>query len=84
MTIVGPRAHSTRMEVIEMAAITAVPEGASPPVSRAGFLLFALAVGVLWLVTFEAGPVSQALGQASGFLHEAFHDGRHLVGVPCH
>jgi hypothetical protein len=39
---------------------------------------------VLWMVTFEAGPVSQSLGQAGSFLHELFHDGRHLLGVPCH
>lgn len=67
-----------------MAAITAVPEGASAPIPRVGFLLLALAVGLLWLVTFEAGPVSLALGQAGSFLHEVFHDGRHLFGVPCH
>jgi len=67
-----------------MAATIAVPRGASAPISRAGFLLFALAVGVLWLVTFEGGPVSEAIGQAGSFLHEAFHDGRHLLGVPCH
>ena len=67
-----------------MAAITAVPEGASAPIPRAGLLLLALAVGALCLVTFEGGPVSETLGQASGFLHELFHDGRHLLGVPCH
>ena len=67
-----------------MAAITAVPEGAWAPISRAGFLLFALAVSLLWLVTFEAGPVSEAFGQAGSFFHELFHDGRHLIGVPCH
>jgi hypothetical protein len=67
-----------------MAAITAVPEGTSAPISRAGFLLFALAVSVLWLVTFEGGAVSDAIGQAGSFFHELFHDGRHLIGVPCH
>ncbi|MGH9192162.1 MAG: CbtB domain-containing protein [Acidimicrobiales bacterium] len=67
-----------------MAAITAVPDGATAPISRGGFLLLALAVGVLWLVTFEGGPISEAIGQAGSFFHELFHDGRHLVGVPCH
>jgi hypothetical protein len=67
-----------------MAAITAVPQGASAPISRAGFLLLALAVGLLWLVTFEGGLVSHAIGQAGTFFHELFHDGRHLIGVPCH
>jgi len=67
-----------------MAAITAVPDGAATPIPRAGFLLLVLALGTLWLVTFEAGPISEALGQAGSFLHEVFHDGRHLIGVPCH
>jgi hypothetical protein len=67
-----------------MAAI-AVPQAPdAAPIPRSGFVLLAAAVVLLWLVTFEAGPVSQALGQAGTFLHEMFHDGRHLVGVPCH
>lgn len=67
-----------------MAAI-AVPSGArTAPIPRSGFLLLALAVALLWLVTFEGGPVSSAIGQAGSFLHELFHDGRHLIGVPCH
>ena len=69
-----------------MAAITAVPTGSAgvTPIPTRGFALLALAVGVLWLVGFEGGPVSEALGQAGSFLHELFHDGRHLIGVPCH
>jgi hypothetical protein len=67
-----------------MAAITAVPKAVVRPIPRAGFLLLALAVGVLWMVTFEGGPVSEAIGQAGSFMHEFFHDGRHLLGVPCH
>lgn len=67
-----------------MAAITAVPGARVVPFPRWGYLLLAAMIGVLWLVTFEAGPVSEALGQASNFLHESFHDGRHLLGVPCH
>ena len=67
-----------------MAALT-VPESVSVPViPRWGFLLLAAAVALLWLVTFEGGVVSHAIGQAGSFLHETFHDGRHLVGVPCH
>ena len=34
--------------------------------------------------TMEGGIVSHALGQTGMFLHELFHDGRHLLGVPCH
>ena len=71
------------MEVIELAAI-AVPQGQSSPIPRGGFAVLAAAVALLWLVTFEGGVVSEALGQAGTFLHELFHDGRHLIGVPCH
>jgi hypothetical protein len=67
-----------------MAAITTVPESVSAPIPRWGFLLLASAIALLWLVTFEGGLVSQSMGQAGSFLHEMFHDGRHLLGVPCH
>lgn len=65
-----------------MAAV-AIPKSVSTSIPRWGFLLLVLAVGVLWLVTFEGGAVSEAIGRA-GILHEVFHDGRHLIGVPCH
>jgi hypothetical protein len=45
---------------------------------------FMIAVLLFGLVTMEGGMVSQALGQTGSFLHELFHDGRHLLGVPCH
>lgn len=62
----------------------AVPGPAAPTIPRWGFLLLATVTVLLWAVTMEAGPLSEAIGQASSFLHESFHDGRHLVGVPCH
>jgi hypothetical protein len=34
----------------------------------------------LYLTGFDQGAVSQA----GGLLHELMHDGRHLLGVPCH
>ena len=40
-----------------------------------------LAVALFWAVMMEV-PV--ALAQGGPFLHELFHDGRHLIGVPCH
>ncbi len=67
-----------------MAAITIAPQDRTLVVPRWGYLLLVGAVLVLWLVTFEAGPVSASMGQAGSFLHEFFHDGRHLLGVPCH
>ena len=49
-----------------------------------GWLLATVALALFWTVMMEAGAVSTALGQSGPFLHELFHDGRHLVGVPCH
>jgi hypothetical protein len=40
-------------------------------------LLFVLAI---YLVQYDQG----ALSQTGSFLHELMHDGRHLLGVPCH
>ena len=68
-----------------MAAITVAPGRSTAALLPTwAFAVLAGAVLLLWLVTFEAGPVSEALGQAGSFLHELFHDGRHLIGVPCH
>ncbi|WP_067499824.1 CbtB domain-containing protein [Actinoplanes sp. TFC3] len=40
----------------------------------AGLLLLA------YLVAFDQGAVSRS----GMYLHELMHDGRHLLGVPCH
>lgn len=61
---------------------TATRPGISLPVW--GWFATALAAVLLWTVMMEAGAVSSALGQSGIFLHELFHDGRHLIGVPCH
>ncbi|CAA9277900.1 MAG: hypothetical protein AVDCRST_MAG76-3816 [uncultured Acidimicrobiales bacterium] len=49
-----------------------------------GWLASVAALALFWTVMMEAGVFSAALGQSGPFLHELFHDGRHLVGVPCH
>ncbi len=49
-----------------------------------GWLVAALALALFWTVLMEGGLVSTAMGQSGPFLHELFHDGRHLIGVPCH
>lgn len=43
-------------------------------------LAAAFALLVIYLVQFDQGAVSQA----GLWLHEVVHDGRHLLGVPCH
>jgi len=46
-----------------------------PPLLLAAFLLL-----VIYLVQYDQGAISQT----GTFLHELMHDGRHLLGVPCH
>jgi uncharacterized membrane protein len=43
-----------------------------------------LALGLLYAVTFDTGAMSSHVASSSMFFHELFHDGRHLLGVPCH
>ena len=43
-------------------------------------LLGALFVLTIYLVQYDQGAISQS----GTFLHELMHDGRHLLGVPCH
>ena len=44
----------------------------------------ALALGLLYAVSFDTGALSSHVASSSMYLHELFHDGRHLLGVPCH
>ena len=70
-----------------MAAIITAPRSARPgviEVPRWLWPVLAAAVALLWLVTMEGGFVSEVVGGTPAFLHELFHDGRHLLGVPCH
>jgi hypothetical protein len=48
------------------------------------WLAMALALGLLYAVTFDTGFLSSRLASSRMYLHELFHDGRHLFGVPCH
>lgn len=45
------------------------------------WLVALVALFVIYAVMLENGAV---LADGARFLHEAFHDGRHLLGVPCH
>ena len=67
-----------------MATTIAVADDSAAPLPGWAIPVVGMAVFVLYLVTFEGGVVSQAIGQAGNFVHELFHDGRHLIGVPCH
>lgn len=48
-------------------------------------LLPALLLGVLFVLAIYLVQYDQgALSQTGSLLHELMHDGRHLLGVPCH
>ncbi len=57
----------------------------SPVIPVRTLLPWSAAVPVLlivaYLVTMDSAGV---LASAGDFLHELMHDGRHLLGVPCH
>ena len=48
------------------------------------WVAMALALGLLYAVSFDTGALSSHVASSSMYLHELFHDGRHLLGVPCH
>ncbi len=63
-------------------------EGAVPQVSWRqvplwGWLLLAALVAVVYAVGYDQGVPGLSKAGA-GYLHELFHDGRHLLGIPCH
>lgn len=68
-------------------ATTATAETRSPVATVPTRVLIALLVAaalLLWLVTFDNGQITGLLDRSGQFFHELFHDGRHLIGVPCH
>jgi len=60
-----------------------VPAPAIPQIDVPAWawLLVAVAAVVSYFVMMENGAL---LSQASTYLHEFFHDGRHFIGAPCH
>jgi hypothetical protein len=67
-----------------MSAPTPARPLAVPAISPRLLAIALLTVGVLlvlaYLVAFDQGAVSRS----GMYLHELTHDGRHLLGVPCH
>lgn len=61
---------------------------ARTPVALVAGAVVLLALLALYTVAFDQGLLAARLtdvAEASGGLfHEAFHDARHLLGVPCH
>jgi hypothetical protein len=55
---------------------------------RPALVVVLLAWLLITAVAFDQGafasPVTHAMSDSGGVLHEFFHDARHLLGVPCH
>ena len=65
-----------------MAAVTPSPTTVAPvQVPALAWLASIVAFATLYVVFSENGAV---LVQSWETMHEFFHDGRHLFGVPCH
>jgi hypothetical protein len=52
----------------------------SPRLLWTALAVVALMLLITYLVAFDQGAVSRS----GMYLHELMHDGRHLLGVPCH
>ncbi|MEU4426526.1 CbtB domain-containing protein [Actinoplanes sp. NPDC024001] len=52
----------------------------SPKLAATATAVTGLMLILAYLVAFDQG----ALSQSGMYLHELMHDGRHLLGVPCH
>ena len=62
-----------------METTTTLPEAISVPAWA--WLMLALALATVYALTMENGATLRA---GATVLHELFHDGRHMLGVPCH
>lgn len=72
-----PTSH-TRARAIAIPAPVAIPVQALLPWAVFGLIL---SVVLLYFVGAEQGAISLISGQE---VHEFVHDGRHLLGFPCH
>lgn len=79
-------APTSRVETAKVAALE--PADVAPGIARLpSWLVAAIVVAAmltLWLVAFDNGQASAAVDSTGTALHELFHDGRHLMGAPCH
>ncbi len=52
------------------------------------WLVLAVVVAFVYAIGYDQGLLLRAflgnLAEANNYLHEFFHDGRHLLGFPCH
>ena len=67
-----------------MSTTTAVARATTVKLPTWAWMAMVLALGLLYAVTFDNGLLSSQVSTSTMYLHELFHDGRHLLGVPCH
>lgn len=69
-----------------MAHVTTIPASAAAPIPLRELVPWAVFGGWLALLTiYFVGAEQGALSVFSGhYVHEFVHDGRHLLGFPCH
>ena len=67
-----------------MSTITAAARTTAVTLPTWAWMVMALALGMLYTVTLDNGFLSSHVASSGMYLHELFHDGRHLLGVPCH
>ena len=67
-----------------MSSIQAAARTTAVKVPTWAWLALGSALATLYAVTFDNGFLSSQVTSSGMFLHELFHDGRHLLGVPCH
>ncbi|OZF31723.1 hypothetical protein CH296_13585 [Rhodococcus sp. 14-2496-1d] len=62
--------------------MSAAPDTALQKIAASTVMIAAvlLAFVVLYLVGFDQGAISRS----GMYMHELMHDGRHLLGLPCH
>jgi hypothetical protein len=91
-TPASPRmpAPTSRVETAQVAAIEPADVAAdiASGIGRLPSWVIVAAVAAaavaLWLVAFDNGQASAMADSTGTALHELFHDGRHLMGAPCH
>ena len=63
----------------------AVPQISLRQVPLWAWFLLALMIALVYSVGYDQGLIAKVLqGVPRMYLHEFFHDGRHLLGFPCH
>ncbi|MGK5681563.1 CbtB domain-containing protein [Actinoplanes sp. URMC 104] len=67
-----------------MPKVTTAGQLSTPAVSRRLLLTALAVVALLLLVTYLVAFDQGAVSRSGMYLHELMHDGRHLLGVPCH